>query len=115
MSIGMTYDQYWYGETGLVRYYYRADKLRQERLDSAAWLQGLYVRDAIEATLGNAIRQLAGSKEEPYEYPREPYSADKTVSDRTLSDEDAETSRALAWMIQFEQAGKNWGKKSDDE
>ena len=34
---------------------------------------------------------------------------------KVISDEDAETSRALAWMIQFEQAGKNWGKKSDDE
>lgn len=49
LSIGMTPDDYWHGDPGLVRFYRAADKASMKRADYIAWLQGRYVYDAIGA------------------------------------------------------------------
>ena len=43
----MTYDQYWNGDANLPRYYRKADKIRQERINAEAWLHGLYIYEAL--------------------------------------------------------------------
>ena len=108
MAIGMTYDEYWYGEPMMVRAYYKADKLRREREDEAAWLNGLYMLAALNATIGNI-----GNKGKPNEYPNEPIaSAEKRKREqkRTEREEKQEALWAEAWMSSMVQAGKNWGK-----
>ena len=52
LAIGMTYEQYWYGDPLMVRAFYKADKFRREREDMNAWLQGVYFKKAIEASIG---------------------------------------------------------------
>ena len=49
LSIGMTYDQYWYGDPLMVRTFYKAHKLKEQLADQQAWLQGQYVMAAIGA------------------------------------------------------------------
>ena len=41
MSIGMTYNEYWYGDPLMVRDYYRAFRIRRKQEDERMWLQGL--------------------------------------------------------------------------
>ena len=43
LSIGMTYDLYWYGEPNLVKAYRQAEEMRVDRMNYEKWLQGLYI------------------------------------------------------------------------
>ena len=110
MAIGMTYEQYWYGDPLMVRAYYKADKLRKKREDETAWANGLYVLNALNATVGNMFRK---SGQQPFEYPKEPFSVSKMKENKpkTEGDSEKEAIWAQAWMSSFVQAGKNWGKK----
>lgn len=105
----MSYDQYWYDDPMMVRAFYKAEKIRQEQIDTNAWLQGIYIANAIESTIGNAF--LAKGKQ-PHKYPKEPFlmSQDKTRRIEEEPDIDAQVAFARGYMLQFCEAGKNWGK-----
>lgn len=107
MALGMTYDQYWYGDPLMVRAFYKADKIKQERKDSEAWLQGLYFLKALDATVGNMFRKEGT---QPAEYPERPYSAEKTDSEPSEQDEENDLLLAELYMMQMERVGQNWGK-----
>ena len=47
LSIGMTYEQYWYDDPLLFNSYQRAEEMRTKRRNQEMWLQGLYVHIAI--------------------------------------------------------------------
>lgn len=102
----MTYEQYWYGDPQMVGAFRKADKMRQERQDSEAWLQGVYIKKALEATVGNMFKPK-GSK--PSEYPAAPILAQQAEERKRTEEEQA--SFAAAYMMQMVEAGRNWGKK----
>lgn len=110
MAIGMTYEQYWYGDPLMVRAFYKANKLRREREDEISWTNGLYVLNALNATVGNMFRK---SGQEPAEYPKEPFTVSKRKekNPKTETESEQEAIWAQAWMSSFVQAGQNWGKK----
>ena len=115
MAIGMTYDQYWFGDPLMVRAFHKADQLRRKREDENAWLYGLYVKTAIESILSQAFKK---SGQTPVEYPEEPVSMahDREVQEaREQRAKENEKVFALAWMTSFVEAGKNWGKNKDKE
>ncbi|MBO5090147.1 MAG: hypothetical protein J6C27_04475 [Clostridia bacterium] len=70
LSIGMTYDEFWYGSADRVIYYRKAYKIKQKRNNDLAWLNGRYVYDALKAIVP-ALRGL--SKEPVEQYLDEPY------------------------------------------
>ena len=47
MSIGMSYDEYWYGDPERLKFYIKADELRLKRKNQEMWLQGLYTHIAV--------------------------------------------------------------------
>lgn len=111
----MTYEQYWYGDPWMVRAFYKAHKLRQKQMNESAWVNGLYVAQAIASTVGNAF---LGEGAEPIEYPEEPfplYGEEKVEREKSPEQEEAEAVWAKAWMMSFVQAGKNWGKRGEDD
>ena len=72
LSIGMTAKQYWEDDCTLVKYYRKADEYRMERINQQAWLQGMYIYDAL-SRLSPILKAFPkkGTKAEPY--PEEPY------------------------------------------
>ena len=106
----MTYEQYWYADPLMVRAFYKADKLRRERIDLEAWLHGVYVREAIASSIGNAF--LAKGKK-PVEYPESPHLLAERIEKERLERQTIEEQTAFAklYMMQMMEAGKNWGKK----
>lgn len=103
----MTYDQYWHGDVWLARDYYEADRKRLERMDLEAWLHGLYVCKALEATIGNIGKQKG---EQPITYPEKPVtSIPKLTEEQRIEQEKA---FAEAYMNQLMIVGKDWGKNS---
>ena len=47
MSMGVPYDEYWYGDYTQLEHYQKAFELRRERANYDAWLQGAYMYDAL--------------------------------------------------------------------
>lgn len=67
LALGMTYEQFWDGDPDLVRAYRSADRIRRRRRNEEMWLEGIYMVEALSATVGNMFSK--GSK---HQYPNEP-------------------------------------------
>ena len=74
MSIGMTYDEFWNQDVAMVGAFRKAHELKRRQQNEALWMQGLYVRDALLATVGNMFADKSSKKNE---YPAEPYPVTK--------------------------------------
>ena len=48
LSIGMSYEQYWYGVPYLVEVYMKSHKLNIQRRNEELWWQGVYIKNALE-------------------------------------------------------------------
>ena len=73
MSIGMSYEEFWHGDVGLVMYYRKAHELREKRRNQELWLQGMYVYEALcdASPLFRLSMKKGIVKPEPY--AKEPY------------------------------------------
>lgn len=109
MAIGMTYDQYWFDDPLMVRAFRKADIIRQQRVNDEAWLYGVYVLHALDATVGNMFRKK-GAK--PSEYPQKPLaiSDEQEVKEKKKTREEQEVVFAKAYMANMVLAGKKWKK-----
>lgn len=72
MSIGMTWDQYWYGDVWMAETFREAERLRIERINSQAHLMGLYVYEAL-CDVSPILHAFAKKGTKPIPYPTEPY------------------------------------------
>ena len=98
LSIGMTEEQYWDKDCLLVKYYREAEELRNEKLNQQAWLQGMYIYDAI-SRLSPILRAFAkkGTKAQPYVEEAYPINK-KTVEEAELKKEKAKSEKGLRYM-----------------
>jgi hypothetical protein len=67
LAMGMTWAQFWLDEPVLAKAYRRADMIRRRRKNEELWLQGIYVAEALSATVGNMF-----AKGQKHPYPAEP-------------------------------------------
>ena len=67
MAMGMSYEQFWDGDVRLVKAYREADAIRRRRKNEELWLEGVYMAEALSATVGNMF-----SKGNKHQYPSEP-------------------------------------------
>ena len=84
MALGMTYEQYWYGDPLMVRAFYEANKIRNRMINETAWLHGAYICRALDAVVGNMFRKKTDT---PAEYPQAPIGAEtesKESNERNL-------------------------------
>jgi hypothetical protein len=95
LSIGMSSAEYWDGDNELPRYYRKAYKMKQEQMNHEAWLNGLYVYDAVVS----AMTHLNQNKSSHKSYAPEPYSFTKEDIERENEQKVAEAeARAEVWM-----------------
>lgn len=100
LAIGMSYAEYWEGDSSLTRYFRKAYKIKQEQDNNNAWLQGLYFYDAISTALHNAMRGMGKSKPPAKDYTKQPYDLfkkEKTEAEKA-KEVDIEQQKAAAWM-----------------
>ena len=75
MAMGMSYQDYWYGEPKMAKAYREALKIKQEQTNTDAWIYGLYTY----AGLMSALATFLGNKREDYpEKPFELYKKEET-------------------------------------
>lgn len=63
----MSYQDFWYGDVEMVKYYREAHKLAIKRRNEELWLQGYYNYNAFAVVLSNAFSK--GKKEKYLEKP----------------------------------------------
>ena len=68
----MTEEQYWDKDCMLVKYYREAEEMRREKFNQEAWLQGMYIYDAI-MRLSPILHAFAKKGTKPQPYVDSPY------------------------------------------
>lgn len=104
MSIGMTYDEFWYKDVKLAEYYRKAEELRVQRKNQEAWLQGMYIYEALcdASPLFRFTMKKGTIKPEPY--AKEPYPiTEKEVEQRKERDAKLKEERLRAEFELFVQ------------
>ena len=91
LSIGMTPEQYWDGDCTLVKYYRKAEEIRNEKRNSEMWLQGMYIYEAI-CDVSPVLHAFAKKGTKPHPYPTKPYA----ISDEQIRQEREEKERKIA-------------------
>ncbi len=109
LAIGMSYAEYWEGDPKLAQYYRKAYRIKQEEINNNAWLQGLYIYDAMSTALYNALRGLGKQKPPPKNYAKQPYDFNNKVKTEVekAKEVEIEQEKAAAWMENFVQMNKN--------
>lgn len=98
IALGMSEKQYWEGDCQLTKAFREADKIRRDRMNQQAWLQGMYFYDALSriSPLLHAFGKK-GAKAEPY--VKEPYPMDpKQVEETRVKQEKQAASKGLRYM-----------------
>lgn len=73
LAMGMTWGQFWEQDCSLVKAYRKAWEIRQEHENQMAWLQGLYIYDALNSTPIIVSGFAKGTPQHPKQYPDKPY------------------------------------------
>lgn len=101
ISIGMTHEQYWYGEPFIAKEYHEAHLLQNDQKNQELYLMGHYVFDAIMIALSNV--HLDGKKYPMNKYLKQPYD----IRPKTETKKEEEKEKARQHMINSLTAWKN--------
>lgn len=69
LSIGMTAAEFWNDDPWLAAAYRKADEFRRQKCSEEMWLQGLYIYNAFNVVIGNALRKKGTPAEKYLEEP----------------------------------------------
>ena len=91
LSIGMTSEQFWEGDCTLVKYYRKAEEVRNEKRNQELWLQGMYIYEAI-CDVSPILHAFAKKGAKPHPYPSKPYA----ITEKQIRQEREEKERKIA-------------------
>ena len=103
LAIGMSFAEYWDGDPKLAQYFRKAYQIKQEEINNNAWLQGMYIYDAVSTALHNALRGMGKNKPPAKDYAKQPYEFKNKVKTEAEKAEEVkiEQKKAAAWMENF--------------
>ena len=103
LAIGMSYAEYWEGDPKLAQYYRKAYHIKQEEINNNAWLQGLYIYDAVSTALYNSLRGMGKTKQPAKDYAKQPYDLNNKIKSEAekAKEVELEQEKAAAWMENF--------------
>ena len=116
LSIGMTYDQFWNDDPELVKYYRKADELRNERLNQEMWLQGMYIYEAL-CDVSPILHAFAKKGTKPHPYSDRPYSLTEKAKERAEEEKakvNAEKSKKILEAFMSAHNAKYKGKEKTE-
>lgn len=110
MYIGMSYDEFWYGDSSLVCVYKKIHRYKMEESNQQMWVMGLYMAHAIESTVGNMLSSKGSKK---IEYLKEPLQIFEKTEEEIKREAERERQKALASFkrLQFAMQNKFDGEK----
>lgn len=112
MSIGMTWNQYWYGDVWMVDIFRDAQRKKRDQINASAHLMGMYIYEAL-LDVSPIMHAFAKKGTKPRPYRTKPYNLNGGQEDdeeKNENREEIEKLRAEVYMRQMMRAGRNWGK-----
>lgn len=109
LAMGMTYDQYWNGDTSAHKAFRKAKRMQIIEQNKMAWIQGMYVYEAI-ANLAPALKAFAKGKAKPY--PKDPY--DLFEDEHRKAEERKQRERYEKMREKVSQFAQAWNKKQQE-
>ena len=109
MSYGMSFNEFWYGDAGIVVMYRETNKLKLKRQDENNWMIGMYVYEAI-LDCSPILHPFSKRGTKPLPYAEKPYLMDKldeqikTEEQRKAEEEQMKENERLKFMVQM----NNW-------
>lgn len=88
MSYGMSFDEYWYGEPYLAKFYREAYKLKMRYDDVFMWKQGMYIYEAL-CDVSPILHAFSKKGAKPLQYRSQPMS-EELREDRTEKEKEIE-------------------------
>ncbi len=110
MVMGMSYEQFWNESPSLVLTYRKAFRIKRELENEMAWIQGLYIYDAVAVCLQNVLRKRGQKRESYIEKPIDIFPLTPTEKKRREREEMIKTQKTLEQMRQNQIARR---KKSE--
>lgn len=86
MSYGMSYDEYWYGDAYLVKFYRDSYKLKMRYDDVFMWKQGMYIYEAL-CDVSPILHAFSKKGTKPLQYRTKPMS-EETKENKTEKERD---------------------------
>lgn len=83
MSLGMSYHDYWDGDSTMTKYYREAEELKIERRNSELWLQAAYIYEALLDA--SPVLNPLTKRKKPFPFREEPIPV--TVTEQRKSEE----------------------------
>lgn len=105
MSIGMTYDEYWYGEAERAKYYRDAHILKNKSRNQELWLQGAYFIYSIQVALDSKKKA---------KYPEEPFNIFPKTEAEKKADIEKERRKVIDYFTQIKQRWDNGNNRQSD-
>lgn len=95
MSIGVTYDEYWNGDTEALKFHYEAERQRIKKRNFELWLQGAYIYEGVSIALSNAFAKRGAT---PKKYVAKPYDILPKTDEEIEADRKQEQARIVATL-----------------
>lgn len=87
----MSYEEFWNGDVWAAKAYRKAYEIRKERANFDAWLQGLYIYEAI--CDASPILRAFSKARKPAPYPKEPYVINTELSKRRKAEQEKDAQK----------------------
>ena len=92
MTYGMTYEQFWYGEPRIAKYYYEYNKMMNKKKNEQMWVQGMYTLNALSVALNNAFDK------HKIKYTNKPFDIyPKTKAEKEI-EKNEKTNKLIRWL-----------------
>ena len=112
LAMGMTWTQFWIDEPELAAAYRKAEMIRKRRKNEELWLEGIYISEALNATVGNMF-----TKGQKHQYPAEPFplTADEQQERREREEKARMERMKAAFIAKSLQVNTKLGGKPHDK
>lgn len=103
MAIGMSYQEFWYEDCWIAKYYLKAYRIKKEQINEQLWIQGMYVYEAI-IDASPILHAFSKKGTKPLKYPKEPY----PLYEKSEKEKEIEVQKERQKAINF---FESWAKK----
>lgn len=106
MMIGVSFDEFWYGDYCRLKYYQEAYRLKRKADNERMWLQGAYNYEGHAITLSNAF-----SKHSHLKYPEKPYDIIEKTEREKIAEKEAKIKKVIANLNRLKDSWDNHNAK----
>ena len=92
MAYGMTYDEFWFGEPIIAKFYAEKHKLLRKQENERMWVNGMYTLNALQVAINNAFDK------HKIKYIEKPFDIFPKTEAEKQAEIEAEREKLVRWL-----------------